>query len=455
MFARAARAVAALGLILLGTVLYAEDEPAASADTADADTAAASQNLSIDEAESALVHVLHWDDAVTPVTSRFFAERLEEAAEAGADAVLIELDTPGGLLDATRDIVTDFLDAEIPIIVWVGPAGARAASAGTFITMAAHVAAMSPGSNIGAASPVTMTGGGQDSTMSSKMMNDTAAFARTVAERRGRNAEWAEQAVRDAASITETEAVELNVVDFVAKTREDVLEQASGRMIELADRDHVLRLDNAEIVEKDLGFRYRLLSLLANPNVATILLMLGIYGIFFELSNPGSVLPGVVGVIFLILAFFSMQTLPMNLAGILLVVTGLILFILETQITSFGMLTLAGIVATVLGVIMLFDSPIPALRVSLPLVLPLVILSSLLFAVAIGLSVKTLRSKPSTGREGMLGLQGEVRTALAPEGQVEVHGEIWKAVGEGEEIGEGETVEVVRIDGLRLFVRKV
>ena len=402
-----------------------------------------------------VVHVVHWDDAITPVTSRFFRERLEEATEEGADALLIELDTPGGLIDATRDIVTDFLDAEIPILVWVGPAGARAASAGTFITMAAHVAAMSPGSNIGAASPVTMTGGGQDSTMTSKMMNDTAAFARTIAERRGRNAEWAEQAVRDAASVTETEAVELNVVDFVATNREDVLAQASGRMIELADRDHVLRLEDPEIVEKELGFRYRLLSLLANPNVATILLMLGIYGIFFELSNPGSVLPGVVGVIFLILAFFSMQTLPMNLAGVLLIVTGLVLFILETQITSFGLLTLAGIVATVLGVIMLFDSPIPALRVSLPLVRPLVILSSLLFAVAIGLSVRTLRSKPSTGREGMLGLRGQVRTALAPEGQIEVHGEIWRAVAEAGEIGAGETVEVVRIDGLRLLVRKI
>jgi membrane-bound serine protease (ClpP class) len=208
-------------------------------------------------------------------------------------------------------------------------------------------------------------------------------------------------------------------------------------------------------VVKELGFRYRLLSLLANPNVATILLMLGIYGVFFELSNPGSVLPGVVGVIFLILAFFSMQTLPMNLAGLMLVVVGLVLFLLETHITSFGLLTLAGVAATVLGAIMLFDSPIPALRVSLPLILPLVILSSLLFAVAIGLSVKTLRSKPTTGREGMLGLQGRVRTALAPEGQVEVHGELWKAIGQEGEIAVGETVVVVRVEGLRLEVRKV
>jgi len=226
-------------------------------------------------------------------------------------------------------------------------------------------------------------------------------------------------------------------------------------VIEIADRDFELRLDDAEIVVKELGFRYRLLSLLANPNVATILLMLGIYGVFFELSNPGSVLPGVVGVIFLILAFFSMQTLPMNLAGLMLVVVGLVLFLLETHITSFGLLTLAGVAATVLGAIMLFDSPIPALRVSLPLILPLVILSSLLFAVAIGLSVRTLRSKPTTGREGMLGLEGRVRTALAPEGQVEVHGELWKAIGQEGEIAVGETVVVVRVEGLRLEVRKV
>jgi membrane-bound serine protease (ClpP class) len=446
-----ARVAAILGLTLGAAPLLAEGS-GAPADTA---PAADSSDRAVAEGDSALVHVLRWDDAITPVTARFFAERLEEAAEEGASAVLIELDTPGGLLDATRDIVTAFLDSETPILVWVAPAGAHAASAGTFITMAAHVAAMAPGSNIGAASPVTMTGGGQDSTLASKMMNDTAAFARTIAERRGRNVEWAEQAVRDAASVTETEAVELNVVDFVAASREEVLEQASGRMIEVADRDHVLRLDNPKIVEKELGLRYRLLSLLANPNVATILLMLGIYGIFFELSNPGSVLPGVVGVIFLILAFFSLQTLPMNFAGILLVVTGLVLFLLETHITSFGLLTIAGIAATVLGVIMLFDSPIPALRVSLPLVLPLVILSSILCAVAVGLSVKTLRTRPSTGREGMLGLRGRVRTALAPEGQVEVHGELWSAVGEQGEIAVGETVEVVAIEGLRLSVRRV
>jgi membrane-bound serine protease (ClpP class) len=441
---RTRRIFVVLGLILVAAIVAAEDEPSPASD----DTVRA-------EGTRPVVHVVHWDDAITPVTTRFLAERLDEAADEGAAALLIELDTPGGLIDATRDIVTDFLDSETPIVVWVGPSGARAASAGTFITMAAHVAAMSPGSNIGAASPVTMMGGGTDSTMASKLFNDTAAFARSIAEQRGRNAEWAEQAVRDAASITETEAVEMNVVDFVASSQEDVLAQANGRVIEIADRDFELRLDDAEIVVKELGFRYRLLSLLANPNVATILLMLGIYGVFFELSNPGSVLPGVVGVIFLILAFFSMQTLPMNLAGLMLVVVGLVLFLLETHITSFGLLTLAGVAATVLGAIMLFDSPIPALRVSLPLILPLVILSSLLFAVAIGLSVKTLRSKPTTGREGMLGLQGRVRTALAPEGQVEVHGELWKAIGQEGEIAVGETVVVVRVEGLRLEVRKV
>ncbi|MGH2571461.1 MAG: NfeD family protein [bacterium] len=451
MRAHAGRVVAILGLIL-GAFSVRAESPGAAADPA---APADSSDRAVDEADSALVHVVRWDDAITPVTARFFADRLEEAAEEGASAILIELDTPGGLLDATRDIVAAFLDSETPILVWVAPAGAHAASAGTFITLAAHVAAMSPGSNIGAASPVAMMGGGQDSTLASKMMNDTAAFARSIAERRGRNAEWAEQAVRDAASVTETEAVELNVVDFVAASREEVLEQASGRMIEVANRDHVLRLDNPRIVEKELGFRYRLLSLLANPNVATILLMLGIYGIFFELSNPGSVLPGVVGVIFLILAFFSLQTLPMNFAGILLVITGLVLFLLETHITSFGLLTIAGIGATVLGVIMLFDSPIPALRVSLPLVLPIVIVSSILCAVAVGLSVRTLRTRPSTGREGMVGLRGRVRTALAPEGQVDVHGELWSAVGVEGEIAVGETVEVLRIEGLRLSVRKV
>jgi len=249
-----------------------------------------------------LVHVVTWDDAITPVTGSVIEEALDAARDAGADALVLRLDTPGGLLDATRDIVSGMLDSEVPILVWVAPSGARAASAGAFITMAAHVAAMAPGTNIGAASPVNMGGGGIDSTMAHKLFNDTAAFARTIAERRGRNVEWAEKAVRDAVSATETEAVDLGVVDFVAESVPDLLSKASGREITLPDGPRTLQLEDAQVVERELSVRFRLLSLLANPNIAYILMMLGIYGLFFELQNPGSVFPGVVGALCLILA---------------------------------------------------------------------------------------------------------------------------------------------------------
>jgi membrane-bound serine protease (ClpP class) len=299
-------------------------------------------------------------------------------------------------------------------------------------------------------------GGGAvpDSTLGSKMFNDAAAFARTIAERRARNVEWAESTVRDAAAATESEALAAGAIDFVANDVDEVLELATGRTVELPSGEGVLALQNARVVERELGLRYRLLSLLANPNIAYFLLILGFYGVFFELSNPGSIFPGVVGAIFLILAFFSLQTLPMNLAGLLLILVGTVLFILEVKITSYGLLTLGGITATVLGAIMLFDSPEPALRASLGIILPLTIVTSLLFAVAVGLSIRTLRSRPTTGREGMVGLKGTACSPLAPRGTVEIRGEIWWALAD-ETIPEGQMVEVVGVEGLLLKVRRV
>ena len=401
-----------------------------------------------------LVVVVRWDDAITPVTRRFLADAIEKAADDGAAALVIELDTPGGLIDATRDIVSDFFDAPIPVLVWVGPSGARAASAGTFLTLAAHVAAMAPGTNIGAASPVTMGGGISDSTLANKMFNDTAAFIRSIAERRGRNVEWAERAVREADAITEREALEKNVVDFVARDVQDLLEQADATTVETSRGELVLRLSGAELERRELSLRFRLLSYLANPNIAYILLMLGIYGIFFELSNPGSILPGVVGVVFLILAFFSLQTLPMNLAGLLLIIVGMILFLLEAHVTSFGLLAIGGLACTVVGAVMLFDSPVPGLRASLGVILPLTLALSLLFAIGAGLSMRTLRKKPTTGREGMIGLRGVVQKASGAGGVVEVRGELWKAIG-NEALSEGEAVEVVEVRDLTLTVRRV
>jgi membrane-bound serine protease (ClpP class) len=447
---RRSRLVLALALIGAGLAGAAAEAPDSATAPAAADSAAPPAEPS--EAAPLVLHV-RWDDAITPVTRTFLQETIELAEERGAAAVLLELDTPGGLLDATRDIVTDFYGSRVPVLVWVAPSGARAASAGVFITMAAHVAAMAPGTNIGAASPVTMGGGVADSTMASKMFEDTAAFARSIAERRGRNVEWAEEAVRDARSITEHEAVERGVVDFAAATAAEVLERADGRTVELPSGKLELAVAGARLEVRELGLRFRILSLLANPNVAYLLLMFGMYGLFFELSNPGSILPGVIGVVFLILAFYSMQTLPLSLAGLMLVLVGIGLFLMEAHVTSFGLLTVGGIVCTVLGAVMLFDSPVPALRVSLTVAIPVAIVTTLFFAVAVGLSIRTMRTKPVTGREGMLGARGTARTAIAPAGTVEVHGELWQAESDPP-LQAGDPVEVIGIDGLRLRVRR-
>lgn len=455
MIPRARRILAAvLGLALAAAVapaLRADDGAAAdsAAVRAEADSAASG-------AVAPLVLRLVWDDAVTPVTRSVLREALDEARDRNAAALLIQLDTPGGLLDATRDIVSDFMTSEVPVIVWVAPAGARAASAGAFVTMAAHVAAMAPGTNIGAASPIQMGGAEPDSgsTISNKMFNDTAAFARSIAERRGRSVEWAERAVREAVSDTDSEALAEGVIDLVAADVDELLSAADGRVVRLASADHTLRLAGARVEDRPIGMRFRLLSYLANPNVATILMMLGVWGLFFELQNPGAILPGVVGALCLILGFYSLQTLPLNLAGGLLLLLGIGLFVLETQVPSHGLLSVGGVVALVLGALMLFDSPEPALRVSLKVILPLAIATGIVFAVAAGLSVRTLRRRPTTGREGMVGEKGVAKTALDPKGTVDVHGELWTATSDTP-VAAGEAVEVVSVEGLRVKVRKV
>jgi len=444
------RRIGVLGVCL--ALIAAAPVVAQPAPTDSAADASAADSTTDESAGAPLVHVIRWDDAITPVTSRYLEDELEAAVEAGAAALVLELDTPGGLLDATRDLVTEFFASPVPVFVWVGPTGARAASAGTFLTMAAHVAAMAPGTNIGAASPISMGGGVSDSTLSAKLLNDTAAFVRSIAERRGRNTEWADRAVRSAESITETEALELNVIDRIAADAEELVRLADGTTVSLPSGDVALALTGARLERRPMGLRFRLLALLANPNIAYALLMLGMYGLFFELSNPGSIFPGVVGAIALILAFFSLQTLPMNYAGLLLIVLGMVLFLLELKITSFGLLTIAGIACSLMGALMLFDSPEPALRASLRVVIPLTLTTSLAFAAAVGLALRTMRRPATTGREGMIGLRGTVRSALAPRGTIEVHGEIWQAVSD-EPLPPGHVVIVTEMDGLVLRVR--
>ena len=400
---------------------------------------------------AAPVAKLDIEGVISPVTLRLVESAIERAQADGAQALIIRLDTPGGLERSMRAIVQRMLNAQVPVIVYVGPTGARAASAGVYITMAAHVAAMAPATNIGAASPVAM-GGGADKTMMKKIENDAAAFIRTVATERGRNAEWAEKAVRQAVSVTEREAVKLRVVDFVADSIPDLLDKAHGRTVKTSRGTVTLATRGALVKPIEIGFRDRLLHIITDPNVAYVLMMLGMLGLFFELSTPGAILPGVIGGISLILAFFAFQSLPINYAGLLLILFGIVLFIAEIKVVSHGILAIGGTVAMMLGSIMLFDAPEVGVRVSWWVVVPTVGSTAALFLWVVAAGVRALARRASGGGPGMIGETGVARGALAPEGQVAIHGEIWRALAEGPPLAEGARVRVVDVQGLTLKV---
>lgn len=410
--------------------------------------------LFVQPAYGSKVHLLKISGIVNPVMAEFISREIGVATREGADALVIELDTPGGLDLAMRDIVKAVMASSVPVVVYVAPSGARAASAGVFITLSAHVAAMAPGTNIGAAHPVALgRGQGMDKTMEEKVVNDAVAYIRGIASKRGRNADWAEKAVRESVSITAEEALKLGVIDLIAKDLEGLLKAIDGRKVDTVLGEKVLDVKDAEVITREMGWRLKILDTISNPNVAYILMMIGLAGLYFELSNPGAILPGVIGVISLILAFYAFQTLPVNYAGVLLVLLAVILFIMELYITSYGLLTLGGIVSLALGSLMLFESPFPYLRVSLSVLLPTLISISLFFIVAIWLAVKARLSKPITGMEGLIGEEGMAETDLTPEGKVFVHGELWDAMGE-ESIRKGERVKVKGIKGLRIIVEK-
>jgi len=402
------------------------------------------------------VIVINADMAIHPPGADYINSAIEKAIEENAECLIIKLNTPGGLLKSTRVIVTQFLQSEIPIIVYVSPSGSQAASAGVFITMAAHIAAMAPGTNIGAAHPVTLQGT-QDSVMMEKATNDAAAFIRTISEKRKRNIEWGEDAVRKSLSITETEALELNVIDIIAKDMNDLLEQIDGRQVETSKGLKTLHTKNAEVIILEMTFAQKILSILSNPNIAYILLMLGIYGLFFELYNPGALFPGIIGGICLILAFYSMHTLPVNYAGLALIILSIILFLLEIKIVSHGALSIGGVISLFLGSMMLIDteSILEAMEISMELIIFIVILTSSFFIFAITLGIKAQRKKPTTGIEGMIGEIGKTVTKLSPSGEITVHGEFWKAECLEGEIEEGADVEVVVVQNLKLKVKKV
>ena len=390
---------------------------------------------------------------ITPAVYKFFSRVLNEAVEEGAAGIVILLDTPGGLDLAMRDIVKEILNAPLPVFVYVYPSGARAASAGVMITIAAHVAAMAPGTNIGAAHPVAIGSGKMDETMARKVENDAVAYVKSIAVKRNRNLEWVEKAVRESVSVTAEEALKLNVIDYVASDLQELLRKADGREILLSSGKITLKTDGAELREIAMGIRERILTALSDPNIAYLLLMIGLAGLYFEFSTPGAILPGVVGGISLILAFFALQTLPVNFAGVLLILFGVILFIAEIKIVSHGLLAVAGILSLALGSLFLFESPIPALRVSFQVLIPTVIITSVFFIAVVSLAVKAQMRRPRTGKEGMVGGTGKAVTDVHEAGRVLVRGEYWNAVSP-EPIGEGETVLVTGMRGLVLEVKK-
>jgi membrane-bound serine protease (ClpP class) len=394
------------------------------------------------------VYVVVINDAISPGIAEFINSSIERAEKEEAACLIIEMDTPGGLAESMRLIIKGILGSRVPIVVFVAPRGARAASAGVMITMAADVAVMAPGTNIGAAHPVGAGGKDISGKMSEKVINDMVAHAKSVAEKRGRNQEWVEQAIRESVSVTETEALKENIIDLIAEDTDDLIRQLNGRKI--ADKGE-LKLDKAQKVIVEPSLRTNILKTISNPNIAYILLMIGLAGLYFELSHPGAIFPGVIGGISLILAFFALQTLPVNYAGILLIVLAIILFIMEMKISSYGLLSVAGVVSLLLGSLMMFKSSDPDMGLSLTVLLPTLILISGFFVFVAGLVFRAQISKPKTGTKGLVGEIGIVKKALAPEGKVFVHGELWNARSQ-KAIDENCKVRVTNVVNLMLEV---
>jgi membrane-bound serine protease (ClpP class) len=398
------------------------------------------------------VNLITIDGAIGPISARIIDKAIDSSVEDSAEALVIELNTPGGLDESMRLITRKMLNSEVPVIVYVSPSGSRAASAGVFITLSANIAAMTPGTNIGAAHPVSI-GGQIDSTMAEKVENDAAAYIKSIAAKRGRNVTWAEESVRKSVSITESEALKLGVIDFVCANVRDLLDSCDGRKVELPSGEKVLNTKNIEVRRAEISARDKILEVITNPTIAYILLTLGMWGIFFELSSPGAIFPGIVGGICLILAFFAFQSLPINYAGLLLMILALILFILEVKIVSHGALTIGGIIAMILGSLLLFESPLPYMRASLVVIICAVAATAAFFIFAMGMAARAQRRKVTTGDKGLIGKEGIARTQLNPEGDVFIHGEIWRAEAD-ETIEKGEKVIVTGVENLTLRVTK-
>ncbi len=400
--------------------------------------------------EEGEVLILNVEGAINPGTASYLIRGIEEAEKSGAALAVVFLDTPGGLASSMRTMIKAILNSRVPVVVYVAPAGAGAASAGVMVTVAAHVAAMAPGTNIGAAHPVGAGGKEIDKTMSEKVVNDMVSYARGIAQEKGRNADWVEKAIRESVSITAEEAAENHVVDLVARDMDELLKLIDGREVVLKQGKVALKTKDLSKRYYRLGFRDRVLKVIADPNIAYILMMIGLAGLYFELSHPGGIFPGVIGAICLILAFYSFQTLPVNYAGLLLIALAIILFIIEVKVASYGLLSIGGVIALTLGSIMLFED----VGVSLRLMAPTVVLIGGFFVVVSALAFRAYRSKPKSGMEGLMGEIGLVKERIDPEGLIFVHGEYWRARA-GQRIEPGDRVKVEAAEGLILKVTKV
>jgi membrane-bound serine protease (ClpP class) len=396
------------------------------------------------------VFIIELEGPINPGTAMYVTRGLEKAVKQGAGLAILRLDTPGGLASSMRTIMKAMLNSPIPIAVWVGPSGAGAASAGVMVTVAAHIATMAPGTNIGAAHPVTAGGKDIDKTMSEKVVNDMAAYARGIAEDKGRNGEWVEKAIRESVSITADEALENNVIDLVAKDIDELLQKIDGKEIRVSGGKVTLKTADLKKTYFRPGWRDKVLKTISDPNIAYILMMIGLAGLYFELSHPGAIFPGVIGAISLILAFFSFQTLPVNYAGLILITLAIIFFIAEVKVTSYGILSIGGLISLTIGSIMLFED----VSVSLKLMLPTILLVGGFFVVVASLAFRAYRARPVSGSDGLVGEVGLVKERIDPEGLIFVHGEYWRAKA-GERVEPGEKVEVEGVEGLILSVKKI
>ena len=397
------------------------------------------------------VYVVKVSGSINPGLAEYLIRSMEKASREEAGCLVIQLDTPGGLALSMRSIVMAMLSLQIPVIVHVSPSGARAASAGVMITLAADIAAMAPGTNMGAAHPVNLGQKKMDETMADKVVNDMVAYTKSIAEKRGRNSEWAEKAIRESVSVTEKEALELKVIDLVAEDLDDLLEKIDGREVKDKGTLHTKGIKRVVLTE---SLRDKILKTLSDPNIAYLLMMIGLAGLYFELSHPGAIFPGVIGAMSLILAFFAFQTLPVNYAGVLLIALAIILFVLEMKVASYGLLSLGGVISLFLGSLMLFEGTAPGMRLSWRVLIPTVVMVSGFFVAVAGLVFRSQVSKPRTGDKGLVGEVGVVKSRLEPEGKVFVHGELWNAVAPGR-IEPGAKVRVVGVDSLLLKVEQV